>query len=107
MFLKEQRSFVLLGQTFQLQKLDFWLKVSKSKTSPSCTLRSYVCDAMCNLVAFVQLKRHKKHPWRSVDFSKVNTAPWVFFMFFKLYKCYQIAQRTYILSMYFNFIAYS
>ena len=26
--------------------------------------------------------------------SKSNTPPWVFFMFFKLYKWYQIAQRT-------------
>ena len=25
---------------------------------------------------------------------QVNTPPWVFFTFFKLYKCYQIAQRT-------------
>ena len=24
--------------------------------------------------------------------SKSNTPPWMFFMFFKLYKCYQIAQ---------------
>ena len=27
-------------------------------------------------------------------FTKINTPPWVFFTFFKLYKCYQIAQRT-------------
>ena len=25
---------------------------------------------------------------------KINTPPWVFFAFFKLYKCYQIAWRT-------------
>ena len=31
--------------------------------------------------------------------TKINTPPWVFFTFFKLYKCYQIAQRTrYIFS---------
>ena len=46
------------------------------------------------------LNKREKHPWRSVDFSKVasctkiNTPPWVFFTFFKLYKWQQIAQRT-------------
>ena len=28
------------------------------------------------------------------NFTKNNTLPWVFFTFFKLYKWYQIAQRT-------------
>ena len=30
----------------------------------------------------------------SCNFTKINTPPWVFFTFFKLYKWYQIAQRT-------------
>ena len=30
----------------------------------------------------------------SLQLSKSNTPPWLFFMFFKLYKWYQIAQRT-------------
>ena len=54
-----------------------------------------------DLVPFVQFKKSEKHPWRSVNFSKVdsnfskiNTLPWVFFTFFKLYKWYQIAQCT-------------
>ena len=47
----------------------------------------------------------KKHPSMSVTLSKVaacnltksNTHPWVFFMFFKLYKRYKIVQRiTYV-----------
>ena len=29
----------------------------------------------------------------SWNFTKSNTAPWVFFVFFKLYKCCKIAQR--------------
>ena len=29
----------------------------------------YVCDAMRDLVPFVQFKKHEKHPWRSVTFS--------------------------------------
>ena len=45
--------------------------------------------AMRDLIPFVQFKKRKKHPWRSVNFSKVA---WVFFTFFKLYECYQIAQ---------------
>ena len=29
------------------------------------------CDALPNLVPFVQFKKREKHPWRSVTFSKV------------------------------------
>ena len=49
------------------------------------------------------IKKREKHPWSSVNFSKVvgltcnfnkiNTPPWMFFTFFKLYKWYQTAQR--------------
>ena len=66
-----------------------------------------ICDGLCDLEALVQFEKHDKHPWRSVNFSKVagfklqgcnftkiNTLSWAFFTFFKLYKCYQIAQRT-------------
>ena len=40
-------------------------------------------DAFRDLVSFVQFKKHEKHPWRRVTFSKVagftknNTTPWV------------------------------
>ena len=30
-----------------------------------------ICDALHDLVPFVQFKKHEKHPWRSVTFSKV------------------------------------
>ena len=30
-----------------------------------------ICDALHDLVTFVQFKKRKKHPWRSVNFSKV------------------------------------
>ena len=30
-----------------------------------------MCDALRDLVPFVQFKRREKHPWRSVNFSKV------------------------------------
>ena len=31
-----------------------------------------ICDALRDLVPFVQLKTREKHPWRSVTFSKVQ-----------------------------------
>ena len=54
------------------------------------------CDALRDLVPFVQFKKREKRPWRSVNFSeacnfaKINTPTLVFFAFFKLYKWYQI-----------------
>ena len=55
-----------------------------------------ICDAMHDLISFLQFKKHERHSWRSITFSKKlvksynftksNTAPWVFFTFFKLYK---------------------
>ena len=53
-----------------------------------------ICNALSDLVAFVQFKKREKYPWRSVNFTKINTPPWVFLTFFTLYKCYQIAERT-------------
>ena len=53
------------------------------------------CDALRHLVPFVQFKKCEKHPRRSVNFrkacnfTKINTPPWVFFTFFKLYKWYR------------------
>ena len=60
-------------------------------------LRNAICGALRDLVAFVQFKIREKHLWRSVNL--INTPPWVFFTFLKLYKCYQIAQRiTFMLN---------
>ena len=54
--------------------------------------RHEYCDALRDLVPFVQFKEREKSPWRSVAFSKVvNTPSWVFFTFFKLCKWYQMA----------------
>ena len=39
-----------------------------------CYRRSFVqikCGALRDLVQFVEFKKRKKHPWRSVTFSKV------------------------------------
>ena len=46
----------------------------------------FICDALRDLVLFLQFKKREKHPWSSVNFRKVE-----------LYKWYQIAQRnTYV-----------
>ena len=34
-----------------------------------------MCDAVRDLVPFVQFKKLRKHPWRSVTFSKVRSFP--------------------------------
>ena len=58
-------------------------------------LKNYsICDALRDLIPFVQYKKREKHPWRSVAFSKVvvcdftksNTLSWVFYTFCTLYK---------------------
>ena len=33
-------------------------------------LSNIKCDALLDLVPFVQFKNREKHPWRSVNFSK-------------------------------------
>ena len=40
------------------------------KTSQNVTVLS-ICDTLRDLVPFVQFKKREKHPWRSVNFSKV------------------------------------
>ena len=53
----------------------------------------FYCDALRDLIPFVQFEKREKHPWKSVTFNKVgkdcnftksNTSQWVFFTFFKL-----------------------
>ena len=34
-------------------------------------MKNEKCDALRNLVAFVKFKKREKHPWKSVNFSKV------------------------------------
>ena len=45
-------------------------------------------------VMFCGIKYHLRNlkTWKKPNFMKSNTLPWVFFMFLKLYKWYQIAQ---------------
>ena len=42
-----------------------------------------LCDALRDLVPFVQFRKREKLPWRSANFSPItesNTPPWVFFI---------------------------
>ena len=64
----------------------------------------FICDALRNLVPFVQFQKRKKHPrWslkgaEACSFTKSNTPSWVFLTFLKLYKWYQIAQSITYMS---------
>ena len=50
-----------------------------------------ICGALCDLVPFVQSKKRENTHGGVLILTKINTSPWVFFKFFKLYKWYQIA----------------
>ena len=69
-----------------------------------------ICGALLDLVPCGQFHKRERYPWRSVEacnFTKSNTPPWMFFTFFKLYECYQIAQRiTYENYPQLNFCCY-
>ena len=53
-----------------------------------------ICGALRDLVPFVQFRKREKHPWKSVNlsklqaeacnFTKIDTPPCVFFTFFKI-----------------------
>ena len=78
---------------------DSWKKEMETNKQSFTSSLNHICGALRDLVPFAQFKNREKHPWWSVNFSKVNfakinTPPWVFFTFFKSYKWYQIAQRT-------------
>ena len=60
-------------------KLDFILTILRRKwgrqtswtiSRIACNI-PYICDALRDLVSFVQFKKREKHPWRNVIFSKV------------------------------------
>ena len=63
-----------------------------------------IFDALRNLLPSIQFKKRKKTHGGvlllvklqvlACNFTKKNTPPWVFFMFFKLYKWYEVEQRT-------------
>ena len=56
-------------------------------------LNVIICVALSDLVPFVQFKKRRRLKAEACNFTKINTPPWVFFTFFKLYQCYQMVQR--------------
>ena len=47
-----------------------WLNSIMGSYNPKGILMA-MCDALRDLVPFVQFENREKHPWRSVNFSKV------------------------------------
>ena len=43
----------------------------RKKISAKSLEDNHICDALRDLVPFVQFKKREKHPWRSVNFSKI------------------------------------
>ena len=62
---KEQLAILILKRNFSM------LMMLTKKHCFSMKLQK-ICDALRNLVTFVQFKKREKHPWRSVIFSKVQ-----------------------------------
>ena len=52
-----------------------------------------IFDALRDLLPFIQFNKREKH-LENCYFEESNTSPWVFFMFFKLHKWYQITQSV-------------
>ena len=50
-------------------KYDFLDGLSKKEFQPK--ILHLICDALRDLVPFLQFKKREKHPWRSANFIKV------------------------------------
>ena len=76
-----------------------WIESSKNNKSSDLVWESIVGEYVVHYAIWYHLHNLKNvknsHGWVLilVNFTKINTPPCVFFMFLKLYKCYQIAQR--------------
>ena len=71
-----------LNSVLQIEQMDIEIrcwsdedcKVQTEYYDSKCLERTNsdtICVTFCNLVAFVQFKKREKHPWWSVNFSKV------------------------------------
>ena len=47
-------------------------KVKSPNKEKNNVKKNMICDALRDLVSFVQFKKLEKHPWRTVTFSKVE-----------------------------------
>ena len=73
--------------------------LKSSQNSVKILVKEFVCDALRDLVPFVQLKKRERCPWEVLLLVKLllvklwlKPVTLVFFTFFKLCKWYQIAQ---------------
>ena len=74
-FIKLLSELVILRfNPFPLSNISRQLKQSSNRASRGVFMTlSNICDALRDLVAFVQFKKREKHPWRSVTFRKPAT----------------------------------
>ena len=65
-------SFEWPNDYFPISSKNFgdFLEISEKLVRAAGNLKC-ICDALRYLVPLVQFKRREKHPWRSVNFSKV------------------------------------
>ena len=49
------------------------LKLLTASNCKACFVQNeiQICDVLRDLIPFVQFKKREKHPWKSVNFSKV------------------------------------
>ena len=73
--------------------IKYWNLKVKNKTP------NIICGALRDLVPFVQFKKREKHPWRSVNFSKVAGAMYHIWKIQRNYGlCSQGANKFFLLS---------
>ena len=65
-------TFISIFQLLEFFSLEKVFVATKSWLQ--CVFSKYItiCDALRDLAAFAQFKKREKHPWRSVNFSKVS-----------------------------------
>ena len=96
-----RKSFIRYTTSIVGKVLEVWCCWKPREHQPSKDLvDNKIWDILHDLVPFVQFKKRENTHVRVLtfsqvaDFTKSNNHPWVFFTFLKLYKWYQIAQRT-------------
>ena len=110
-------ALLLIFFTIKCNFIEILLPVQLETQISNLSKHVNMCDALRDLVPFVQFKKREKHPWKSVTFRKLQaysqSRPYhfkffkackpaalrkvtllhgCFLRFFKLYKWYQIAQ---------------
>ena len=94
-FRSAKANIIALLKTRSTLSLKQLFEANRFKTGTICDKGTFAfvgininhkCDVLRDLVPFLQFKKREKH--------QINTPPWVFFTFFKLYKWSEIVQHT-------------